>query len=294
MYAGKILIVDDDAGMRAMLCAVLEAEGYTVVAAEEGRIEEALRLLETESFEAVLLDLSLPDSEGLETVTRVHEHSPDTAIVVLTGAQPGNGLAALRQGAEDYLSKGELDIRSLVRSLRYAVERHRLHASVRELSLRDELTGLYNRRGFYVMAEQQLKVARRSREGCALVFMDLDRLKQINDHFGHHAGDDALRDAATLLAEGLRASDVVARLGGDEFAALLIGVDEAASERAIERLDEHIRAHNRAATQPYPLSLSAGVVWFDPQVTTGIDDVLDQADRAMYERKQRLRKPKSA
>lgn len=289
MDAGTILVVEDDPSLRSMLSTSLEVDGYTTIEARGGRLEDALRLLEERQFDAVLLDLSLPDSDGLETVASVHEHAPDVPIVVVTGVWEENlGVDALRAGAQDYLVKGEIDVKALVRALRYAVERHRLQAAFQELSVRDELTGLYNRRGFRITAEHQLKLARRSKVGCSLVFIDVDRLKGINDQFGHRAGDAALRAAAALMQATFRESDVLARLGGDEFVALLIGVDAASSARSTERLGDALRDHNDRSDQPYTLSLSAGVVWFDPQTTPYVDEVMERADRAMYEKKQEL------
>ena len=124
-------------------------------------------------------------------------------------ARPGDRQPqAAHRGAQDYLVKGNADGALLVRAIRYAVERKRAEESIRALSLEDELTGLPNRRGFFALAEQQLKVARRTKTGLFLLFSDVDGLKAMNDQFGHAEGDRLIRDAAHILraTSGIRIS----------------------------------------------------------------------------------------
>ncbi|HYD51964.1 MAG TPA: two-component regulator propeller domain-containing protein, partial [Gemmatimonadaceae bacterium] len=156
--------------------------------------------------------------------------------------------------------------------------------ALRGLSLRDDLTGLYNRRGLVALAEQQVRLAERSREGFDVVFIDMDGLKQINDSLGHPAGDQALLDTAEILRATFRDSDVLARLGGDEFAAIVLG-DSTAVGGASVRLREAVDRHNATAERPYRLSLSVGHSRFDPAAPVPIEDLLRLADRRMYEEK---------
>lgn len=186
--------------------------------------------------------------------------------------------------------RGQSGSELLMRAVRCAAKQYMLQAELGNLALTDELTGLYNRRGFMALAERQLKVGRRSGRGMLLFVMDLDRLKQINDSFGHFEGDRALKRTAEVLEETFRDSDVVARLGGDEFAVLAI---EAAghSEATIKtRLLECLKSVS--AEQPnYEISLSLGVARFDPRNQTSIGELMVKADQAMYEQKRRRSRP---
>jgi diguanylate cyclase (GGDEF)-like protein/PAS domain S-box-containing protein len=169
-------------------------------------------------------------------------------------------------------------------------ERKRAEALVRLLSLTDDLTGLYNRRGFLTLAEQELKLAARTKRRMYLLFVDLDGMKWINDTLGHQEGDRAIRDAAALLKHTYRESDIIARIGGDEFA-VLVHEARKEDERALtSRLERNLAAHNGKENQLFNLSLSIGVVSCDAADPCSLEVLLDRADRLMYEEKQRKRK----
>ncbi|MBA2732622.1 MAG: GGDEF domain-containing protein, partial [Acidobacteria bacterium] len=157
------------------------------------------------------------------------------------------------------------------------------------LSLTDDLTGLYNRRGFLTLAEQQLKHAQRSDEQLVLVFADLDGLKQINDRFGHQEGSNAIMRAAQILKETFRESDIVARLGGDEFTVLATVASNDRADIIKIRLEQKLKSFNARHDQPYNLSMSIGVVLLDPRNKLSIDDLIRKADAAMYEHKQQAK-----
>ena len=153
---------------------------------------------------------------------KVRAQAPEIPLVILTGLDDESlGLSAVQWGAQDYLVKGHADGNLLARCLLYSIERQRMQATLRNLSLTDPLTGLYNRRGLAALGKQQLKTARRNKSSLSLVLADLDGLKQINDTQGHQQGDAAIIEIANALKETFRQSDILARLGGDEFAALL-------------------------------------------------------------------------
>src|SRR6266581_5553254 len=177
----------------------------------------------------------------------------------------------------------------LMRAVRCAAKQYMLQAELGSLALTDELTGLYNRRGFMAVAERQLKLGRRSGRGMLLFMMDVDSMKQINDSFGHFEGDCALKRMSGVLEETFRDSDVVARLGGDEFAVLAI---EAAghSEATIKaRLFECLGSVS-AKQSRYAISLSLGVARCDPDSPASIAELMMKADQAMYEQKRQRSK----
>jgi len=184
--------------------------------------------------------------------------------------------------------KTEMDGKPLyVVTLSDITEMARLREELRALALRDELTGLYNRRGFRILAQQQLKLARRAKTHMLLLFADYDRLKEINDSHGHDAGDQALTEAARLMTGTFRESDVVARLGGDEFAVLAIDAPEGSAKMLVKRLKEAVLSLNSGNGRRCALSLSLGVAHWDPTQPCSLDEILTQADRAMYAEKRR-------
>jgi diguanylate cyclase (GGDEF)-like protein/PAS domain S-box-containing protein len=157
--------------------------------------------------------------------------------------------------------------------------------ALRAISLVDELTGLYNRRAFLALCEQQLKMANRAKKGSAIFFVDLDNMKVINDTFGHEEGDQALKETAEILRESFRESDIVARMGGDEFAIMAVEAPGDSIDVLTSRLQERIEARNAAKRGSYHLSLSIGAACYDPESPCTIDELLSRADKMMYDEK---------
>jgi diguanylate cyclase (GGDEF)-like protein len=282
-----ILLVEDDAAylrlaelVLADAARVAEAD-YRVVTAM--RLSAGLARLSQGGVDLVLLDLSLPDSQGIATVHAVRAEAPDVPIVVVTGtADERLAAQSLQSGAQDYLIKDEIDPRMLARSIRYAMDRHQLQRELVNLSLTDELTGLNNRRGFFTLAERQLKLSRRRGQGLVVVLADLDGLKQINDRFGHAEGDRALIATAQVLVATFRDVDIIARLGGDEFAVVVVDADESLEDALRARLLRQIEARNARGDANYTLSLSIGTARQPIRKPRTVDDLLARADEALY------------
>jgi len=194
-------------------------------------------------------------------------------------------MSTVQAGAQDFLVKDEVSTSVLARAVRYGIERHQLLSALRSLSLIDDLTGLYNRRGFADLGEQYLKLARRTARGVAVVFLDLDHFKAINDSLGHHVGDRALQRVADILRATFRRSDIIARLGGDEFAVLALEASGESAEALIDRLRERFRHFNESEGEPYSLSASIGMARHDGDLRMRLEDLLAQADGSMYDEK---------
>ena len=175
--------------------------------------------------------------------------------------------------------------KAIISIARDITQRKQTEEDLRALTLTDELTGLHNRRGFFALAEQQLKIAARMKTDAVLVFADLDGIKWINDTFGHSEGDRALRRTADALKETFRDSDVIARMGGDEFVILAIETPENMSETITTRLQKNLRNDNAKGNHRYKLSLSFGMARYDPDSPISIDELLWRADALMYEHK---------
>jgi diguanylate cyclase (GGDEF)-like protein/PAS domain S-box-containing protein len=164
-------------------------------------------------------------------------------------------------------------------------DRKKIEEELRILSITDELTGLYNRRGFFTMVEHQMKIANRQKNRMFMLYADLDNLKGINDAFGHREGDLALIATAKILRNNFRESDVIARMGGDEFAAIPAGASGESARMIAERFQKAIDAYNKESSSEAMLSVSYGFAFYDPDSPCSIDELLQQGDRAMYEHK---------
>lgn len=288
----RVLLVEDNPGDERLIREALAEVPYARIKLERADcLKAAQEVLASKEYDLILLDLSLPDSSGLETVEKTGDASPDTPIVILTGLDDVNiGIQAVRAGAQDYLVKGEVTGHLLVRSIRYAIERQRMRAALRILSLIDDLTGLYNRRGFLTLAEHQMKLSRRKQSAFYLIFADLDDMKIINDTYGHKEGDQALIQTAHLLKKTFRGSDIIARMGGDEFAIVAIEPAASSAEQIALRFQDNIAAFNAKKSQPYDLSISIGVVECPPDCPYSLKEMLAQADALMYQNKAERKK----
>lgn len=283
----SVLLIEDKGADPAWVERALERlEGFRLEYLREETVEQALSVLEGRTVDVILLDLTLSDSHGLNAFHRIQAMAPETPIVVLCGTGGEDFAAeAVQQGAKDYLVKGQVDQRSLHRSVAYCFERARSERYLTHLVNHDQLTGLPNRRLFFDRFGQALKRARRSEEGVALLVVDLDHFKDINDSLGHHAGDLVLKRAADRLRTCMREYDTVARMGGDEFALILEDHVGGSQAHAIARRVLHLLA------EPFSLddrevfiSASIGVTLF-PFDDHGEDVLLQHADIAMYQAK---------
>jgi two-component system cell cycle response regulator len=283
----KVLLVESDedyidelrAGLNVSHSGALEVEW----AAE---LSQALARLTQGGFDAVLLSLDLQDSQGMVTFERANAFAPDVPILIIANeADEEAAMTTVQAGAQDYLVKTEVGPSLIVRSVRHGIERHRLFSALRSLSLIDDLTGLYNRRGFSDLGEQYLKLARRSGRGVTMVYLDLDRFKTINDSLGHHVGDRALLKVSDILRATFRRSDIIARLGGDEFGVLLLEAADESAELLVERLRERFADFNESSPEPFQLAVSIGMARHDDDPKVRLEDMVTEADAAMYREK---------
>lgn len=285
----KVLLVEDNPDYAWMLQTILSRSNLGKFEVQHvENLDTAQQLTCSCDFDIILLDLTLPDSKGFSTFDAMYTLAPHIPIVVMTAINDkALALRAVREGAQDYLEKGEMEANQLIRAMLFALERHRSQENMRRMSLVDELTGLLNRRGFHSLALQHIKIAQRAERELILFFADLDGLKQINDNFGHTEGDSALKTVASIMKSTLRSSDLIARFGGDEFTILAIDAPQHNAETILARLNYKLEKSN-LNNQEYQLALSIGVAKFDPQSgANDIDKMLVQADQALYEEKRK-------
>ncbi len=253
-----------------------------------GTLGEGLARLARDRFDAVLLDLSLPDAQGLNTVTQVLATSPGIPIVVLTGYDDQElALQAVQQGAQDYLVKGQVQADLLSRAIRYAIERKRTEDRLTYLAQYDHLTGLVNRTLFRDRLLLALARSKRKQQPLGLMLLDLDRFKAVNDTCGHDVGDQLLKAVADRFRSCVREVDTVARMGGDEFAVILDGVSDRQDIVTVaQRILEAIRKPFFVDGRPQSVGVSIGITVY-PQDEQSVDELLKHADAAMYRAKQR-------
>jgi diguanylate cyclase (GGDEF)-like protein len=257
-------------------------------------VGEVVEQLRETTFDVILLDLNLPDGQGLETYLNVQSQARMTPILLLTGPDDQTvAVQAVKAGAQDCLVKQQITGSALARAIRYAIERQHLQSERDRLSLSDSLTGLYNRRGLFVLANEQLKLLHRSPHGLLLLLCDVDKMKAINDTFGHSRGDQTLIDVSVVLRTTFRASDIIARLGGDEFAILAVGTLPATAELLQARLQANLNKHNAQSGRPYELSFSVGVAYVAPDEQATLEELISKANHEMNDRKRARGKARS-
>jgi diguanylate cyclase (GGDEF)-like protein len=275
----SVLIVDDDEGLLEMFKTALSIEGYRCETA--ANVEKALDLIKNVAFDILIADIKMPGMTGLELTEKAKKIRPDMAAIVMTAyIEEFSYDSAIEVGASDFIKK-PFTVRELVARIQHV----KLQEKLRSMSVTDELTDLYNRRGFFALAEQELKLANRLRRNVFLFYLDIDNLKDINDSYGHLEGDMMILETANILRRTFRQSDSISRIGGDEFVAILNGAKEADAEIVASRLQNNLEDFNKTMNRGYKLSISVGIAFYNPEDPASVDELLSQADKSMYEHK---------
>lgn len=248
------------------------SEGVTIERVEG--IDAALERLTEGGIDVALI----PFASGGTDVATVREHAPDIPIVAI--AREASGLRALEAGAHDYVGP-DVDAATLRRALRYATSLHRLAGELHRHQVIDELTGLYNARGFEQLANHHLKMADRTQEPVVLVFVRLDDLPTISQAVGAAEGPALVAETADVLRQAVRDSDVLARVGTDAFCVLLTGNATGAEALVLSRLVEAVAARNARSGRPVPMSLSVGAASYEPGSSIGLAELMSEADRRL-------------
>lgn len=255
-------------------------------------LEEGIVFLDGAKVDLVLLDLFLPDSQGVETLKRLRQHFPNLAVIVVTGAnEEHTGLLAVKYGAQDYLTKDEINANIVHRAIRYSIERHSYDQHVVELANIDLLTGLPNRTRFMEYLSNVIALSKRMRSDLSLLFIDCDNFKRVNDTHGHIRGDEYLIHIGQTIRRVIRSTDFAARLGGDEFVVayqsngLCSGSALTLAEKILSELKNQILL---PCAESFEVRCSVGVTSYDGSHPQPMPDrMIYEADTAMYLSKQR-------
>jgi len=285
-----ILVVEEDQNDLFCIQNALESlqpKGIEFATTIATTVEEAAKILTVgDHFDLIITDLYLSDSKGIETIREIQEVCASIPIIAIsTSIDEEMVRQIIRLGAQDYLPKNELDPSHLHRVIYASIERNRLQQSLRALSFTDEMTGLYNRRGFFTLLEQQVSLAKRTGQGFYLFVVDLDYLKAINDTYGHPTGDRALMDVADCLHLAFRHHDIVGRIGGDEFAVIAINASADSKEHLKNSIYEKFKEQNEKTSEPYQLTISIGATYFYGRSELTIKELIHTADLSLYEAK---------
>jgi diguanylate cyclase (GGDEF)-like protein len=332
-FMKTLLVEDNSADARLIREMLKETSAGTFEVQHVARLDKAMECLHKETFDVVLLDLGLPDAQGMESLTLVHKTWVGLPIVVLTGLDNERfALEVMSAGAQDYLVKGQFDTQLLVRTIRYAVKRKQAEEEVRllnaELEMRvaertaqiqtaneelrkeiierkrieealrqsrtqleniahyDLLTGLPNRVLLSDRLQQAMVHTVRREQLLAVALIDLDGFKTVNDRYGHDVGDQLLNILAIRMKHALREGDTLARLGGDEFVAVMVDLgDTGAAVPVLTRLLNAVAEQVQISESILRVSASVGVTFYPQQEDADGDQLMRQADQAMYQAK---------
>lgn len=264
----------------------LRTFGIDVHLTTASSLEQGSLILDKSTFDVLLLDLYLSDSQGLDTFITIQQQNKNLpTLLVCETPNEEEERKALRLGAQESLIHSEFDETFLIRFLHHTIDRNRFLQTLQQLTFSDELTGLYNRRGFLTLFEQQMGFSIRTHEGLHLFIIDLDGLKKINDQYGHQAGDQALIETAHCLRASFRYHDIIGRIGGDEFAVLALKSDPNNLNAIINHINKNLIDLNLKKKHLFPINFSFGITYFDGMHVETIDELLRRADEDLYKEK---------
>jgi diguanylate cyclase (GGDEF)-like protein len=298
-WVKTVLLVEDNPGDARLLGKIFNEEGsHSTKLTRVDCMSAAETHLAEHAVNIILLDLGLPDAQGLEAIQRAHAAAPGVPLVVLTGLDDELlAVQALQQGAQDYLIKGQIETRGLLRALRYAIERKTMESAALAMARQmahsaehDFLTGLPNRMLLNDRVGQAIALATRYTKKVAVLFLDLDGFKHINDSLGHPIGDKLLQSVAKRLVDCIRGSDSVSRQGGDEFVLLLLEL-ERAEDAAVtaRRMLEAVAQPHTIDQHELHVTASIGLSIY-PDDGLDAETLIKNADTAMYQAKENGRR----
>ncbi len=276
-----VLVVDDSSLARQAMVRLLKAQNFKVLEARHG--QEALEILgERDDVKLVILDYEMPVMDGLEFIHKARKRFSKDRLKIIGISGYGSGYLSarmLKAGADDFLCKPYINEEFICRVTQCA-EAIDLLDALREASIKDYLTGLYNRRYFFEIANKFLENSKRGNVKLAIGMLDIDNFKSINDKYGHEVGDKVLVKVSSILEESVRKADIICRFGGEEFCILLVNVDKTQALEIFERIRKNVEA----------TPIKSGLEIFSPTISVGVcaitdeslEEAIKKADVALY------------
>jgi diguanylate cyclase (GGDEF)-like protein len=287
----KILVVDDAKDTQMLLEFDLGAVGYQVTSCDSG--EESLILLEKLTVDLILLDMYMPGLSGLETLAKIKAQATSEQIPVImlsASTDEDEVVAALELGAGDYVTKPYV-AKVLLARIRTAIRLKEKTAQLEHLAKTDFLTNMNNRGSFFELSSNAISLASRAKQPLVVAMFDIDHFKQVNDNFGHDAGDQVLRAFSQTMTDVFRDYDIVGRIGGEEFAVCLPNTSSVDAYIACERLRQQIEQNSIKITNDsrssndqesyINITVSVGLILAQDEYLP-IDELLKEADSALY------------
>ncbi len=275
---GSIIIVDNNEVLLNMLRTGLSKEGYRCETTTSS--QDALEYVAEKHFDVLITDIVMPGLDGFELAEKAKKLRPGMAVIIMTGFIDDFSYdKAMEAGASDFIKK-PFTLSEMKMRLHHVTVQGKLH----ETSIMDEHTGLYNRKGFLILADQQLKSAGRYKKAMVMLCAALDNLKAIDDAFGHLESTQALIDTAHIINTACRDADVIARVGENEFAALPAGFSDDDIRTVMESLRANVAKHNGRGNRRYKLLISSGTVRYDPEDPCSAEELLSRAGKLTLER----------
>lgn len=287
----QILVVEDNDVVATGLSRALGMLDTDVSVHTVSDLRSAQSLLSDGTrIDVALVDLGLPDAQGLEAPTKLKMISPGMVIVVITGdSSSDTALNLIRLGIQDYIPKSEATPKRVLRTIRLARERHERELRLKRIACVDQLTGSLNRRGLLSAVQNSSEALARLNMSSALMTVDIDRFKSINDTFGHPIGDMILRQSSRRIAHCVRENDIVGRAGGDEFWVILNGFTKPENVPAIaSKMLKGFTSPFRVNSRSIQVGVSIGVALM-PDHATSVEEWVEKSDIALYEAKRRGR-----
>lgn len=279
----NILLVDDDDIDRESVKRMLNKSKNSKFHIDESSdFAGAIELLEKNDYAACLVDYNLSDRTGIELLEAIKKTSLDSSIILLTGLEEEFiANEAMKAGASDFLSKDDITAKLLERTIRYSIHHKKMGKERDYLAHHDSLTGLVNRALFFNRLNHQLERIHRQAEGSAILYIDIDAFKSINDAYGHEFGDSVLKEFASRLSESVRSCDTISRLGGDEFVILLENLDQANAHLVSQKILKSFDSALLISSVNLYVTVSIGMKFFKGEDLTA-NQLLVQADQALY------------
>ncbi len=281
----KLLLLEDGCKEARFLQKTIgDGNSFECELVKMDELEETLSSI-TDEPPILLLRSGDSSTQLSANLKRVREIASNLPVLVIPNGQDGFVLPDAATG-EDPNSNGHLssNLKKLSRILRRGKRQPQMESELSHLAISDELTGLYNRRGFMLLGSERMKLAHGMKKNVLLFFADLDNLKQINDQFGHQEGDQALLKTAEIFRNTFRDSDIIGRFGGDEFTALVLEEYGQTADTISRRLQDNM-AELAANNTHYPLSLSVGMTRYAAEMRSSLKRLLAQADQALCKQK---------